>query len=99
MLGVGGPKRLSITIVATATITAADLGGAAAFGLGLLYVAVATMLVWVPVSLYIVWGPRAAEWLTAAQGWIGQHKAPLTIYPSAVLGLAFVIDGVVQLVR
>ena len=99
VLGVGGPKRLSITIVATATITAADVTSGAAFGLGLLYVAVATMLVWVPALLYIVWGPRAAEWLTRVQRWIGQHKDPLTIYPSAVLGLAFMIDGIVQLVR
>ena len=98
VLGVGGPKRLSITIVATATITAAGVGDAAELGLSLLYVAVSTVLVWFPVLLYIMWGSRAAEWLTSAQHWIGQHKEPFTVYPSAVLGLALVIDGVVQLV-
>ncbi len=98
MLGVGGPKQLSITIVATATITAAGVGDAAELGLALLYVAVSTVLVWFPVLLYIMWGSRATEWLTNAQHWIGQHKEPFTFYPSAVLGLALVIDGVVQLV-
>ena len=34
----------------------------------------------------------------SAQHWIVRHKEPLTFYPSAVLGLVLVIDGVVQLV-
>ena len=97
-LGAGGPKRLSITIIATATITASGLGNAGALGLALLYVGVSTVLVWVPVTLYIMWGARAAEWLGSAEHWMGRHKVPLTVYPSAVLGLVLVVDGVVQLV-
>ena len=36
--------------------------------------------------------------LPAHQHWIVRHREPLTFYPSAVLGLVLVIDGVVQLV-
>jgi len=98
-LGIGGPKRIGVTLVVTAAIAAADLGGAGALGLAVLYVAVATIVVWVPVLLYIVLGPRAAEWLANGQRWGGQHKEPLTFYPSAVLGTVLVVDGIVQLVR
>jgi Sap-like sulfolipid-1-addressing protein len=97
-LGVGGPKRITITIVASAAIASAGLSHAGAWGLAILYVAVATSLVWVPVLLYVVWGPRAADWLLGAERWIGMHKTPLTFYPSAVVGLGLVIDGVLQLV-
>jgi hypothetical protein len=98
-LGIGGPKRIGVTIVVSAAIAAAGLGSAEALGLAVLYVAVATILVWVPVLLYIALGPRATEWLANGQRWIGQHKEPLTFYPSAVLGTVLVVDGVVHLVR
>jgi Sap, sulfolipid-1-addressing protein len=99
VLGIGGPKRISVTLVASAAIAAAGLGSAGALGLAVLYVAVATVLVWVPVLLYIALGSRATEWLANGQRWIGQHKEPLTFYPSAVLGIVLVVDGVVHLVR
>ena len=98
-LGIGGPKRISVTIVVSAAITAAGLGRAGAFGLAVLYVALATILVWVPVLLFIVLGPRATEWFANGQHWIAQHKEPLTFYPSAVLGTILVVDGIVELIR
>jgi hypothetical protein len=98
-LGIGGPKRISVALVVSAAIAAAGLGSAGALGLAVLYVAVATIPVWVPVLLYIVLGPRATEWLANGQRWIGQHKEPLTFYPSAVLGTVLVVDGIVHLVR
>jgi len=98
-LGIGGPKRISVALVVSAAIAAAGLGSAGALGLAVLYVAVATIPVWVPVLLYIVLGPRATEWLANGERWIGQHKEPLTFYPSAVLGIVLVVDGIVDLVR
>jgi hypothetical protein len=97
-LGIGGPKRISVTLVVSAAIAAAGVGTAGALGLAAFYVVIATVLVWAPVLLYIVLGPRAAEWLTGIQGWMGQHKGPLTFYPSAVLGTVLVVDAVVELV-
>jgi hypothetical protein len=98
-LGIGGPKRIGVTIVVSAAIAAAGLERAEAFGLAVLYVAVATILVWVPVVLYVAFGSRATEWLARGQRWIGEHKETLTFYPSAVLGSALVVDGIVHLVR
>lgn len=97
-LGVGGPKRLGVTLVATATITASGIGDVETIALATSYVLVATVLVWVPVLLYIVFGDRGATWLKDGQAWIAAHKDPLTFYPSAVLGVVLVTDGVVQLV-
>lgn len=97
VLGVGGPKRLGITLVVAATITTAGLSDARETALAVLYVLVATVLVWVPVSLYVIFGHRAAEWLTSAQAWIGGRKDAFTFYPSAVLGAVLIVDGIVQL--
>jgi hypothetical protein len=97
VLGIGGPKRLGITLVVTATISSANLKGAPEVALAVLYVAVATMLVWVPVGLYVVFGRRATDWIAGAQAWISAHRDALTFYPSAVLGVVLIIDGLVQL--
>ena len=99
LLGIGGPKRVGVTIVVSAAIAAAGVESGEALGLAVLYIAVATILVWVPVLLYIAFGPRATALLANGQRWIGQHKAPLTFYPSAVLGAVLVVDGIVHLVR
>ncbi len=98
VLGIGGPKRITVTLLASATIASAGLSHASAGGLAIIYVAVATCLVWLPVLLYVAWGQRAADWLLRAQHWMGIHKTPLTFYPSAVLGVALVVDGFLQLV-
>jgi hypothetical protein len=97
VLGIGGPKRLGVTLVATGAITTAGVNGVHEAGLTVLYVLVATVLVWIPVLLYVVFGHRAAEWLTGAQRWIARHKDPLTFYPSAVLGVGLLVAGIVQL--
>lgn len=97
VLGFGGPKRIGITVLTAATVTASGVGEASAVALALVYVAVATVLVWVPVLLYVVFGHRAADWLTAGQQWIAQRRDTLTFWPSTVLGLVLVVDGVVQL--
>ncbi len=97
-LGIGGPKRITITLLASATIASAGLSHASAGVLAIVYVAIATSLVWLPVMLYVMWGARAADWLLRAERWIGRHRTPLTFYPSAVLGVGLVIDGILQIV-
>ncbi len=98
-LGVGGPKRLSITVAVTAMITESGVSHANALRLGVLYVGISTVLVWAGALFYIVWGKRATDWLTNAQHWSVRHREPLMFYPSVVLGLVLVIDGIVQLTR
>jgi hypothetical protein len=96
-LGIGGPKRLGITLVVTAAISSAGLKRAPEIALAVLYVVVATMLVWVPVVLYVVFGRRATDWIARVQAWISAHREALTFYPSAVLGVVLIVDGLVQL--
>jgi hypothetical protein len=96
-LGIGGPKRLGVTLVVTTTITAAGGGALQEFALATGYVLVGTVLVWLPVLLYIVFGDRGATWLTRGQDWIAAHRDPLTFYPSAVLGVVLLADGLIQL--
>ncbi len=94
-----GPKRLGLTVLVTATISAADLSNAETAALTLLYVVVATALVTVPVVLAILFGPRAETWMTDVQTWLAAHKRPLTFYPLTGLGVLVIIDALVGLLR
>ena len=98
VLGIGGPKRISVTLLASAAIAAAGVDAPGAAGLGVLYVAVATVLVWLPVLLFVLLGQRATDGLQRVERWIGRNREPLTFYPSAVLGTFLAIDGLVRLV-
>ncbi len=96
-LGVGGPKRLGLTVLAAATISASGWSGEAKVTFAVGYVVVATVLVWVPVVLSLVLGPRTAGYLRAVEAWIAAHRQALTFYPLTVLGILVVVDGVVAL--
>ena len=97
LLGFGGPKRLTITILVAATLSAADIAPSEKLALGIFYVVVATVLVWLPVLLVIVFGDRATTWMADAQAWVYAHEQPLVLWPSLVLGLVLVADGVLYL--
>ena len=55
-------------------------------------------MVWLPVALYVVAGHRAEEWIAIAQRWVSAHQDPLTFYPSLVVGLVLVLDGILGFV-
>ena len=92
-----GPKRLGLTLLVTASISAADLSDSEAVALTLLYVVVATALVTVPVVLAIVFGPRAEAWMSNVQSWLAEHRRPMTFYPLAILGVLVTLDALVAL--
>ena len=96
-LGIGGPKRIGITLVVAATISAAALGSAEEVSLVFVYVLVATGLVWVPVALFVVFGSRATDRLVNAQSWVSAHQQPLTFWPSLVVGAGLTADAVIRL--
>jgi hypothetical protein len=96
-LGVGGPKRIGITVLVAGTIAAADVGAGAGLMIGVSYIVVGTLLVWLPVVLYVVAGQRATEWITTAQRWAAAHQRTLTFYPTLVVGTLLVVDALVQL--
>ena len=61
------------------------------------YIAVATVLVWVPVGIVIVAGERAAVILERGQSWLTEHAAALRVWLSMGIGAALVVDALVRL--
>lgn len=98
LLGVGGIKRLSITIVAGATVGVAGLEPAADALLGGLYVLIASVLVWLPVGFYVVAGERATHWMANADTWLLANERRLTFFSTLVFGLLLTSDALFRLV-
>jgi Sap-like sulfolipid-1-addressing protein len=98
-LGIGGPKRLTLTVIAATTISAAGLSNSQDAVLSALYIVVASILVWVPVAAYLVAGRRANEWLEAGAGWLKAHQHAVTMVLLVVFGLALVGDGLAGLLQ
>ena len=96
-LGIGA-KRLAITILAAGTIALSGLSSADEIGLSLLYVVVATVIVWFPVSLYLILGRRSDDLVASSRAWITQHQQRLTFLSALALGVLFIVDGLVKLV-
>jgi threonine/homoserine/homoserine lactone efflux protein len=97
LLGVGGVKRLSITVVAGATVGIASLMPAEELALGALYVLVAGVLVWMPVGVYLVAGAHANDWMTRAEDWLTSNERRLTFFSTLVFGLLLTSDALLRL--
>ena len=97
LLGIGGPKRLTIAIVAATTVSVAGLSTGEEVGLGVIYVLVAGVLVWVPVAMYLVAGQRATGWLGDAQEWLRSNQRAITIYSLVILGSVLVAEALIEL--
>lgn len=96
-LGIGGPKRLGITLIVSATIASSGWSGTGEIALGVVYVVIATAVVWLPVALALVFGARAARWMESAQVWLTAHRQQMTVRALFVLGLFATVDAVVAL--
>ena len=95
-LGIG-VKRLVITLLAATVVAVSGLSTAENVALSLLYVVVATIVVWVPVLVYLVLGTRADSAMTNAKDWITDHEDGVTIVSALLFGVFFVVDAVVTL--
>ena len=95
-LGIG-VKRLVITFLAAATVASAELSRNQETLLGIEYVAVATVVVWCPVLIYLVLGPRADGVMARTRAWITSNERKLLVSSAFVLGLFLIVDGVAQL--
>ncbi len=95
-LGIGA-KRLTITIIAAVTIALSGLSSVEEAGLSLLYVVVATTVVWIPVALYLVLGSRADDGIVRSRAWIATHEQPLAFFTALIMGLFLILDGLVRL--
>jgi hypothetical protein len=97
LLGFGGPKRLVLTVLAMAAVSGASLGDVEDLTLVVVYVAVATVLVTVPVGIVIIAGARAAVILERGQSWLTAHATVLRVWLSLGIGAALVVDALVRL--
>ena len=98
LLGVGGPKRLLLTGFASATITAAGLSHSAQAGLVVLYVALASVLVWGPVLMRLVLGTRAVGIMQSLQARLAPRAKELTVNALLVLAAMLVLDAILTIV-
>jgi Sap, sulfolipid-1-addressing protein len=97
LLGIGGPKRLVLTGLASASITAAGVTGSNEALLVGWYTLLATVLVWLPVLGYLLLGNWAVVRLDAALEWLGVHRRTATVSVLAVAGVVLLVDGLILL--
>ena len=91
-----GPKRLVITLLAVAQINVSALEAYEEAALIVLFVAVASIPVLVPVATYVVAGRRAQGWVEGTKVSLVEHQADLGLYSTAIVGLLFVVDGMTR---
>jgi len=97
-LGVGA-KRLLMTILAATTVAATGYTHAENVGLSVLYVAIASSVVWLPVGLYLVFGARADGALADTRQWIVTHEKSVTTLSALVFGLILIADALAGLAQ
>lgn len=98
LLGFGGPKRLVLTLLAMGSISEATYGNAGDLTLVLVYIVVATALVWAPVGVVVIAGERAAVIIERSQSWLTSHAAVLRVWLAIGIGTALIADAIARLV-
>jgi Sap, sulfolipid-1-addressing protein len=97
LLGFGGPKRFVLTLLAMASISEATYGDAGDLTLVLVYIGIATTLVWAPVGVVVIAGERAAAIVERSQAWLTTHAAELRVWLAIGIGAALIADALVRL--
>ena len=93
LLGIGGPKRLVLTCLAATTIVTAGLGDADQATLVVVYVTLATALVWGPLMLFLLLGDRVIAFMEGAQGEVGRRQPQVTVYALLILAGLLILDA------
>ena len=94
LLGIGGPKRLVITALAASTITTAGLDDSREGLLVVLYVAIASVLVWAPTILFVFFGNRAVASMKRAQTEVSRRQPNVTVYALLFIAALLTIDAI-----
>jgi len=94
LLGIGGPKRLVLTSLAATTIVTGGLGDTDQATLVVVYVTIATALVWGPLILFLLLGERVVALMEDAQGEVGRRQPQVTVYALLILAALLVLDAV-----
>ena len=96
LLGIG-TKRLVLTALAASTITTSGLGDAGEGLLVVLFVALATILVWGPVVLFLILGDRCIALMKHAQEEVAARQPYVNFYALLILAGFFTLDAVATL--
>jgi hypothetical protein len=94
LLGIGGPKRLLLTALAATAITTAGIRDAGEAAMIVWYCAVATVLVWGSVIIYLLLGDRAVGVMTRAQQRLAQRQPGVKVYALLVLAGMLIVDAI-----
>ena len=94
VLGIGGPKRLVLTAFAATTITTAGVRDSGEVALIVLYVALATALVWAPVILFVLLGEHAVALMKTVQGEVERRQPDVTVYALLLLAALLALDAI-----
>ena len=97
VLGFGGPKRLTVTLLATASISAEVLDHAEDVTLVALYATVATAVVWAPVGVFLFLGDRLDPIIASSRAWLDVHGRRVQYWVALVLGAALCIEALARL--
>jgi hypothetical protein len=97
LLGIGGPKRLVLTGLAAAAITASGSSSAKEAALIGWYGILATVVVWVPVLAFVLLGQRAVAKVDSGFEWFTRHRRPVTVWSLVIVGVLLVAAGLAQL--
>jgi len=93
VLGVGGPKRLLLTVLAAGSITTAGVGDAGEIVLVLWYVGLASAVVWIPVLLFLLLGTRAVALMTRVQALLTRYQRETMVYALLALAVLLTVDA------
>jgi hypothetical protein len=96
-IGVGGPKRLVLTSLASASITAASLDAARTGVLVLWYSVLATAVIWIPVLAAVIAGQPVLDGIDSALRWFTRHQRPVIFYSLLVVSTFLIAHGLLLL--
>ena len=91
--GIGGPKRLLLTALAATAITTAGVRDAGETALVVWYCALATVLVWGPVIVFVLLGERAVGVMTRAQQRLARRQPGVKVYALLVVAGVLILDA------
>ena len=94
VLGLGVPKRLVLAALTVTAITTSGIRSSGQVVLVVVYVAVATVLVWGPVILFVVFGDRSVALMQRGQAEVVRRQPEVTVYALLLLAALLTADAV-----
>lgn len=99
VLSAARPKNVLLVLAGAAAIAQAGISPASEGIAYIVFAAIATIGVAIPVVIYFTMGERAPDALTNLEHWIGAHGAVITSTLCVVIGVDLIGNAVAQLVH